>query len=366
MAQSNTVITCHNNKGLTEDEISDFFNNLFPRNENIFTVATIHNPEQMADNKAIIGKRKQYVKGKFTENFINKQGDTVLWYSVYHHNHKIVQYLLKNKENYELKKADSYLGMYIKFNDGLVMDILSSENRWITISFSNYYKYLRDELDRTYVVLCGGLNFCSNVQAVILDNKDYYGEYAFFDALRKKNYYIYKENTPLNQALYDNNTELAELLLEAGADPNIKIANDTVNGLVYALFYGNHKLVAMLMRNGAEIYDNYLRIASRMQTLNSPKYSGSMLPVFCDCKNHDFNKSKEIFEYFIFIKRKTRIVALSREFDENSLFHPDYLCEDLFKLIMRNNVMMPNDEFLAIREEKGWGSWLKSLIGYFE
>ncbi len=314
-------------------------------------------------------KNTELIENKNATDYINTEGNTMLWYAVYHGNEEAVHSLLKNKRNYKFIHPNSSIYFYIRIGETLMLNTALESQCTI---YSDIF--MNDVTENGEIE-----SYCDRMP----ENRCPKRGYGIYKAARSKKRFNsgncfdlittttsgnmlklpynqsfeYKENNPLNQALHDNNEKIAELLLKAGTDPNLKIKGITCNGLIYSICHGNHKLVSMLLRHGATIDERYFQLVGILESKN-PTIEG------CTCiHQRDYVKTKKALEYYAMIRKKMLIIGCDRELMESSLFNRDYLPNDIFLVIM-SLVLDPDDELLGNgkKPEIGFFAWLKSFF----
>lgn len=331
--------------------------------------------------------------------WINLRWKTLLWFAVYHANFEVVKFLVANHANYVIDDYDKeplFLKSIRNHNefaiDLLLRDIIGKDtennnNDWEANStlkkIANYsqndesgFNSMNDNYNKSEPQSSMLRIFNKVLGNIILGSKRSKncfncGNTSTFTPCdvfsgdislpRDDNFRLvfenvcvnseYEENTPLNQALFDNNTNIVELLLAGGADPNIKIQGRFTTGLFYAIYHINLGLVNMLLKRGAKI-DNLCEKLIEYLKIN------------CLKKVDDILKIEKLLKYYGNVRKKIPLLILIREFGGDSVLSGETLPKDMFRVIL-NEIMNPDDEFLDALEKPPPMSifgWLTSLL----
>ncbi len=319
--------------------------------------------------------------------WINMKGKTLLWYATYHANFEVVEYLVKHKQNIDFSSADesTQLCISIRNKNGNAIAILSSgylQSNYkeyhdmqgytkLCETYTNYNDFVGDLFDdaelrsKGLVRLICGPRIDPGSRSIACFNQGNYGTLSnacfhnftsqmIFGHLLKNIYYNYEryeEKTPLNQALFDNNTRIAKLLLQNGAKPCTEFCREQNLGLYYAIYHLNVELVASLLSFGAKIDESCEDLIEWFK-----RYYGGITT--------NVVKIDKLLNYYKDIRVKIAVLALFREFDEDNLLSKDYLPRDMFRIIC-NQLLNPDDEYLEHKKKTaqvGFLSWVGSFF----
>lgn len=332
-------------------------------------------------------------------DWINMPGKTLLWYAVYHANVEVVKYLITCRKNFEINDEEpSLLLRCIRYKHELTMDVLDDKisNRSDLFHSDNEINNLfydpvnKSFVKNTYLVLgnhlldmmpkvtqhdmamrCkilmsmveksnNALRFteCFNKGNKSIGESLYnikHGELEFIINAMTESYFWYEENTPLNQAIFDNNLEIAEILLKHGANPNTPIRKGSCNSLIFAAYHGNSDLMQLLLRHHITIDKKCEKL------LKTPHYNDNR------CIPQVLRQNlTQLLEYYKINRPKIMLLALFREFGGDNLLSYGRLPLDMFRVIL-GLIIDPDAEFLAQKEEKkkhvGFLGWLRGFLG---
>lgn len=125
-----------------------------------------------------------------------------------------------------------------------------------------------------------------------------------------------KRKTALHMATFRKHYDIVELLLDKGSNPNIEYYEGNTL-LHHATRKNKNRLIKLLIKYGADIKMENKK-GNTPRKLASYRMRWSILHYEC-CRNKPF----------------PLVLLLSHLFDENSLFHIDYLSKDIFILIFK-------------------------------
>ncbi len=210
------------------------------------------------------------------------------------------------------------------------------------------------------------IKYGANIDCLLSNNKEY-----LLNALKYGNNYLAKlllekNNTNINEVDEGGNTLLhrtsgyinaqdsMKLLLDHGADPNIKNIN-MQTPLHIAANIGNFSSVSILLKYGADaniqdedgatplylcvnrrgdsnVYKNFIDNGANPDIVNSSGISPLHLVI---------ERGDHITMKLFYTVRKTRhkislFLTQAHEFDENSLFYKNYFCYDLFRHLLKS------------------------------
>lgn len=286
-------------------------------------------------------------------NYLDLEGPTLLWLMVKQNRIDIIKLLIKNRENFLIDTS----GYSLKYNHVSGGEEVANHLLGSPCDFAKYdiskevtdyikFKILKEKIANKE--FSKALSLATEI--VFVDSSK-----AFDYVLKnlRNEFASYEENTPLNQALFDNNEEIAVLLIEAGANPNIPIgiaANPNIpieegpSCLFYAIYHQNKRLVHLLLKSGVKIDENCDKLAKEIHTNRKSLYSDHKNAIY---SRDNMQYISKLLIYYQTIREKLRLLALFREFGEDNVFSNDYLPRDMFRVII-GYLFDPDDEMLII------------------